>query len=97
MWVTINDKVYDVTQWKDRHPGGVEVLRLVAGRDITVAFDTYHPFTTKAAEMLPKYQIGVLKAGSYEFPPYLPSTRYVYLNIHLIILLIIVNILKQLL
>ena len=78
MWVTINDKVYDITPWKDRHPGGIEVLRLVAGRDITVAFDTYHPFTTKAADMLPKFQIGVLKSGSYEFPPYLPSTRYVH-------------------
>lgn len=81
MWVIISDKVYDITKWVDRHPGGVEMLRLVAGRDITIAFDSYHPFTTKAADMVGKYQIGTLVAGSYEFPPYLANTSGFYQEI----------------
>lgn len=76
MWVIINDQVYDITKWVSKHPGGVEVLRLTAGRDITVAFDNYHPFTPKAAEVLPKYHIGVLSKGSYEFPPYKPDSGF---------------------
>lgn len=70
MWVTIDDKVYDVTSWVDKHPGGIEMLRLVAGRDITVAFDNYHPFTKKHYAVLPKYYVADLVPGSYEFPPY---------------------------
>lgn len=78
MWVIVNDKVYDVTDWVDKHPGGVELLRLVAGRDITVAFDSYHPFTNNAKLVINKYQIGLLKEGSYEFPPYLANTSGFY-------------------
>lgn len=74
MWVIINEKVYDITDWVDRHPGGIEMLRLVAGRDITVAFDNYHPFTKKHEAVLPKYYVGDLVEGSYEFPPYKKDT-----------------------
>lgn len=31
----------------ENHPGGKEILLLAAGRDITYAFDSYHPFTEK--------------------------------------------------
>lgn len=33
--------------WLDRHPGGSEVVLLMAGRDATEAFNSYHPFTDK--------------------------------------------------
>ncbi len=35
------------TGFLDNHPGGKEILLLAAGRDITYAFDSYHPFTDK--------------------------------------------------
>lgn len=35
------------TGFLDNHPGGKEILLLAAGRDITYAFDSYHPFTEK--------------------------------------------------
>ena len=35
-WLVINRKVYDVTGWADRHPGGREVLNYYAGEDATV-------------------------------------------------------------
>ena len=33
--------------WLDNHPGGLEVVLLMAGRDATDAFASYHPFTDK--------------------------------------------------
>lgn len=39
--------MFVATAWMDSHPGGKEILLLAAGRDITYAFDSYHPFTEK--------------------------------------------------
>lgn len=36
MWVVIDRKVYNVTQWAKRHPGGFRVLFHYAGEDATV-------------------------------------------------------------
>lgn len=43
LWVVIEDKVYDLTKWQDRHPGGALCLRAVAGRNATEPFDNFHP------------------------------------------------------
>lgn len=67
-WVCVHGKVYDITNWIDRHPGGSEVIKLTAGRDISVLFESYHPFTRKAHDVLPKYEIGVI--SDFEFTPY---------------------------
>ncbi|CAB1113975.1 unnamed protein product [Ectocarpus sp. CCAP 1310/34] len=67
-WIIIKDKVYDITNWMDKHPGGSEVVHLMAGRDATDAFASYHPFTNKPQKMLPKFEIGTLV--SREFTPY---------------------------
>ncbi|CAM9556494.1 unnamed protein product [Ascophyllum nodosum] len=67
-WVIIKDKVYDITHWMDKHPGGSEVVLLMAGRDVTDAFASYHPFTDKPRKMLPKFEIG--RAVSKEFVTY---------------------------
>ena len=41
-WVIIHDKVYDVTTFLDKHPGGRRVLLTAAGTDATKAFDSFH-------------------------------------------------------
>lgn len=43
-WVTLGGKVYDITGYLDFHPGGVEKLLLVAGKDGTALFNKYHPW-----------------------------------------------------
>jgi len=73
-WVSIEDKVYDITGWLDKHPGGREYLEIGAGRDITYLFDSYHPFSTKPTEILKKYEIGTLT--SHEFPVYKKDTGF---------------------
>ncbi|XP_038071953.1 fatty acid desaturase 2-like [Patiria miniata] len=42
-WVVIEDGVYDVSQWVNRHPGGFKVLSHYAGEDATDAFVAFHP------------------------------------------------------
>ncbi|XP_065828127.1 cytochrome b5-like [Oscarella lobularis] len=57
LWVIIHDKVYDVTKFKEEHPGGEEVLLEQGGEESTDAFeDVGH--STDARELLDKYYIG---------------------------------------
>ena len=37
-WIYVNDHVYDVTKFVDRHPGGRDMILLMAGRDLTDLF-----------------------------------------------------------
>jgi len=48
-------KVYDVTSWVPRHPGGSLIL-LKAGKDSTQIFESYHPLYVR--KMLGRYCIG---------------------------------------
>ena len=59
-WLVINKKVYDVTTWIDKHPGGA-VIENYLGRDATNAFKSIgHPeYVMKT--ILPKYYIGMLQ------------------------------------
>lgn len=52
------EQVYDLTAFARRHPGGTEVLRLAAGRDVTQVFEMYHPLATH--DLLPKFYVGDL-------------------------------------
>ncbi|KAI1706399.1 cytochrome b5-like heme/Steroid binding domain-containing protein [Ditylenchus destructor] len=56
-WIIIGNKVYDVTQFLDEHPGGCEVLLEKAGEDRTEAFeDIGH--STDAREMKEQFLVG---------------------------------------
>ncbi|XP_003464388.1 fatty acid desaturase 2-like protein FADS2B [Cavia porcellus] len=41
-WLVISRKVYDVTEWAHRHPGGPRVLNHYAGEDATDVFRAMH-------------------------------------------------------
>jgi len=57
IWTVIHDKVYDITQFLDEHPGGEEILIENAGIDSTEAFeDVGH--SSDAREMLEQYYKG---------------------------------------
>jgi len=45
-WLIIHGKVYDVTKWVPRHPGGSMIL-VRAGGDCSQLFDSYHPLSTR--------------------------------------------------
>ena len=46
-WIVIGGKVYDLTEWKDRHPGGPFVARMYAGKDATAEFGDFHSNAAK--------------------------------------------------
>eukprot|EP01090_Pellita_catalonica_P021948 TRINITY_DN8358_c0_g1_i1.p1 TRINITY_DN8358_c0_g1~~TRINITY_DN8358_c0_g1_i1.p1 ORF type:complete len:452 (-),score=53.22 TRINITY_DN8358_c0_g1_i1:60-1376(-) len=60
-WIVLNQKVYDVTQWAPKHPGGRVILRY-AGQDATDAFDAFHPLECPAM----KYVKALPVVGSVE-------------------------------
>ncbi|KAL2471967.1 Delta(8)-fatty-acid desaturase 2 [Abeliophyllum distichum] len=45
LWISIQGKVYDVSEWVNHHPGGEHPLLNLAGQDATDAFVAYHPGT----------------------------------------------------
>jgi len=54
----MDGKVYDVTSWIPKHPGGADVLILSAGRDVTNLFESYHPFSGDTpSTIIKKYYI----------------------------------------
>ncbi|ETW84025.1 hypothetical protein HETIRDRAFT_449612 [Heterobasidion irregulare TC 32-1] len=68
MWVLIDGKVYDATNFLDEHPGGDEVILSESGKDGTEAFeDVGH--SDEARAMLPGMLVGELEKGS------LPNVR----------------------
>lgn len=52
----VHDKLYDLTDFVNRHPGGAEWLELTKGVDITEQFETHH-ITGKAEQLLTKFYI----------------------------------------
>lgn len=62
VWIIVNDKVYDCTEYLELHPGGVESITINAGADSTEDFEAIH--STKAHKILEKYYIGDLDTKS---------------------------------
>uniref|UniRef100_A0A1A9WLM5 Cytochrome b5 heme-binding domain-containing protein n=1 Tax=Glossina brevipalpis TaxID=37001 RepID=A0A1A9WLM5_9MUSC len=58
-WIVIYDRVYDVTNFLQDHPGGADIIMDYAGRDATLAFHgTGH--SRDAIEQMRDYLIGEL-------------------------------------
>jgi len=54
-WIVVHGKVYDVSRWAPKHPGG-NLIVSGAGRDSTAFMHSYHP--CYVMEMLTQYHIG---------------------------------------
>lgn len=61
-WIIVKDRVYEVTEYLDLHPGGIESITINAGCDATEDFVAIH--SIKATKMLEKYYIGDLDKSS---------------------------------
>lgn len=58
-WVIYKKKVYDVTDWISKHPGGDAIMKGI-GKDITKLFDG-RGHSNKARKIMKKYYIGDLQ------------------------------------
>uniref|UniRef100_A0AAZ3QEC4 Cytochrome b5 heme-binding domain-containing protein n=1 Tax=Oncorhynchus tshawytscha TaxID=74940 RepID=A0AAZ3QEC4_ONCTS len=59
-WLVIDRKVYNITQWAKRHPGGIRVISHFAGEDATEAFSAFHPDANFVRKFLKPLLIGEL-------------------------------------
>ncbi|XP_042176532.1 acyl-CoA 6-desaturase isoform X1 [Oncorhynchus tshawytscha] len=59
-WLVIDRKVYNITQWAKRHPGGIRVISHFAGEDATDAFSAFHPDANFVRKFLKPLLIGEL-------------------------------------
>ncbi|KGL79988.1 Fatty acid desaturase 1, partial [Tinamus guttatus] len=59
-WLVINRKVYDVSEFSDRHPGGRRVISHYAGQDATDAFVAFHNDKALVKKYLKSLEIGEL-------------------------------------
>mmetsp|Transcript_3880 Transcript_3880/g.4844 ORF Transcript_3880/g.4844 Transcript_3880/m.4844 type:complete len:113 (+) Transcript_3880:484-822(+) len=62
MWIAVNGEVYNVTEFAADHPGGVEVLEDVAGRDATPEFNEVG-HSEYALETMQTLRVGSLKGA----------------------------------
>ena len=60
-WTVIRDRVYDLTQWIDKHPGGSDKISALCGKDGTQAFENKHGGEEKPEKALEQFEIGKLK------------------------------------
>ncbi|MDX9893700.1 MAG: cytochrome b5-like heme/steroid binding domain-containing protein [Patescibacteria group bacterium] len=60
-WTIVDGKVYDITSFIDRHPGGVEKIQQTCGRDATDLFQNKHGGQPQPKETLASLQIGSLQ------------------------------------
>ncbi|GBG33925.1 Cytochrome b5 [Hondaea fermentalgiana] len=71
-WVIFKGKVYDVSEYLDDHPGGVEIITDLAGMDCTEDFeDTGH--SEEAYDMFDEYYIGDLEGSTSDVVAPAPS------------------------
>lgn len=53
----INDTLYDLRRFVDKHPGGADWIKMTEGQDITEAFNIHHLTMEKLEPMLKKYRV----------------------------------------
>ncbi len=59
-WTTVNGKVYDVTKWINKHPGGAKEIIPMCGVDGSVRYNGQHGGQKRPANELETFLIGDL-------------------------------------
>ena len=75
-WIIVDERVYDVTRFIDKHPGGVGPILNLAGKDCTDVFANYH--SAKVYQrLLPAFLIGEMAEGEIVVWPHVADFRRV--------------------
>jgi len=59
-WIVVNGKVYDISKWSMKHPGGQKLILFYKGQDATDAFNAFHPDKQTLQKYLPLFYLGDL-------------------------------------
>ncbi|KAK6165233.1 hypothetical protein SNE40_022196 [Patella caerulea] len=60
-WLQIDGKVYDITTWAKRHPGGAKIISHFSGQDATDAWVAFHDDKKLVSKYLTPLLIGEVK------------------------------------
>lgn len=77
--IAYRGKVYDVTGFLEKHPGGSEQLLLAAGRDVTYFFDSYH--ATEIRKLVAQKCKCIGEMESVRSPPKYLEDDYFYMTL----------------
>ncbi|KAJ6491796.1 glyoxylate dehydrogenase [Mycena vitilis] len=58
-WIIVHNKVYDITDFLDEHPGGSKIILRYAGKDATAAYEPIHPPDVISSNLPLEKHIGV--------------------------------------
>eukprot|EP01013_Petalomonas_cantuscygni_P020419 TRINITY_DN387_c0_g1_i2.p1 TRINITY_DN387_c0_g1~~TRINITY_DN387_c0_g1_i2.p1 ORF type:complete len:507 (-),score=73.30 TRINITY_DN387_c0_g1_i2:974-2458(-) len=76
-YIAVNGKVYDVTKWLPKHPGGMDMILVSSGRDATQIMASYHPFShAKALKVLDQYYVCDLIRQPTDLPEYVSPPNH---------------------
>ncbi len=59
-WVIVNESVYNLTDWINKHPGGSGSIASLCGQDATSAFEGKHGGEARPSSILESYYLGPL-------------------------------------
>ncbi|HAU07469.1 MAG: hypothetical protein UW46_C0006G0028 [Candidatus Yanofskybacteria bacterium GW2011_GWF1_44_227] len=59
-WSVVNGKIYDLTSWIDKHPGGSDRILKICGTDGSANFNNQHGGKQKPADQLVNFYVGDL-------------------------------------
>ena len=59
-WSTIEGKVYDLTSFIGKHPGGADAILAICGKDGSELFDGQHGMDPRVKGLLPNFYLGDL-------------------------------------
>lgn len=62
-WSAIDGKVYNLTAWIERHPGGAVVIKAMCGKDGSAGFNGQHQGQRRPADELARFLVGDLKSN----------------------------------
>lgn len=62
-WIIIHGKVYDVSQFLSKHPGGAKIICKLAGKDATAQFDRFHGVSILQSYI---YDKSIIEIGSLD-------------------------------
>ncbi|KAF7321809.1 Cytochrome b2, mitochondrial [Mycena kentingensis (nom. inval.)] len=58
-WIIVHNKVYDITDFLDEHPGGSKIILRYAGKDATAAYEPIHPPSMISTNLPLEKHIGI--------------------------------------
>jgi L-lactate dehydrogenase (cytochrome) len=74
-WVIIANKVYDVTDYLDNHPGGSQILLQYGGKDATAMYEPIHPPGTVERSLPQEKHLGSVDPATVSSPAKPQVTR----------------------